>query len=326
LIIDAHAHTNGGNLGQFKAGLMASRAFTEGRFNQPEEPLRQAIANHVKNNLDKVGTDVQFLSPRPFQLMHSEKPVKLVHYYAEASNEVNKMTIQIEPKRYRAVACLPQSPYEPVSAWLPEMERRVKEDGFIGILINPDPLEGEGHYPGMGDESWFPLYEKMVELDVPALIHSGTTKNPWDYYQNYFITTETSCILQMSEHKVFDTFPNLKIIVSHGGGSIPYQIGRWRSLFKRSWNMDFDECLSKFYFDTVLYNPESIEFLVKMVGSERCLFGTENPGTGSTMNDKTGRSFDDTKPWIDALTGITDQDRKNIYENTARKVFTRFKD
>jgi 4-oxalmesaconate hydratase len=129
----------------------------------------------------------------------------------------------------------------------------------------------------------------------------------------------------MSEHRVFDTFPNLKIIVSHGGGSIPYQIGRWRSLFKRQWGMDFDECLSKFYFDTVLYNPESIELLVKMVGSERCMFGTENPGTGSTMNDKTERSFDDTKPWIDELTGITDADRQNIYENVAKKVFTRFK-
>jgi 4-oxalmesaconate hydratase len=325
VIIDAHAHTNGGALGNYKAGLTASRALARGGFKQSEEQLRPAVENHIKTIMDDVGTDIQFLSPRPFQMMHSEKPTKIVHYYCQAANDVNALTVKIAPDRYRGVASIPQSPYEPLTASLPELERCVKDLGMIGLLINPDPTEGTAEYPGMGDESWFPLYEKMVELDVPALIHSATTKNPWDYYQNYFITTETSCILQMSEHRVFDTFPNLKIIVSHGGGSIPYQIGRWRSLFGRQFGMDFDECLSKFYFDTVLYNPESIEFLVKMVGSERCMFGTENPGTGSSMNPKTGRTFDDTKPWIDGLTGITDADRQNIYENTAKKVFTRFK-
>jgi 4-oxalmesaconate hydratase len=324
MIIDAHAHTNGGALGNYKAGLLSSRALAQGNFRQNEDQLRTAVEHHVKTIMDEVGTDIQFISPRPFQLMHSEKPTKIVHYYAQASNDVNAMTVKIAPDRYRAVACLPQVPTEPISTWLEELDRCVNELGMIGLIINPDPFEGEGVFPGMGDEVWFPLYEKMVELDVPGLIHSATTKNPYDYYQNYFITTETSCILQMTEHKVFDTFPNLKIIVAHGGGSIPYQIGRWRSNFGRMMGIDFDEALSKFYFDTGLYNVESIEFLIKMVGSDRCMFGTENPGTGSYRWPKTGKMLDDTKPLIESIEWLTEQDRKNVFEDVARKCFTRF--
>ena len=325
MIIDAHAHTNGGNLGQYKAGLLSSRALAQANFHQSEDALRPAIENHIKNNMDAVGTDIQFMSPRPFQLMHSETPTKVVHYYAQASNDVNALTVKIAPDRYRAVACLPQVPTEPVQTWVPELERCVNELGMIGLIINPDPTEGMGQFPGMGDESWFPLYEKMVQLDVPGLIHSATTKNPWDYYQNYFITTETSCILQMVEKRVFDTFPNLKIIVAHGGGSIPYQIGRWRSNFGRMMGLDFDEELRKFYFDTGLYNVESLDLLFKIVGTDRCMFGTENPGTGSWRWPKTGMMLDDTKPLIESIDWLTAQDKKNVFEDVAKKVFTRFK-
>jgi 4-oxalmesaconate hydratase len=325
LIIDAHAHTNGGNLGTYKAGLLSSRALAQGNFHQNEDQLRSAVENHIKTIMDEVGTDMQFLSPRPFQLMHSETPTKIVHYYAQASNDVNAMTVKIAPDRYRGIACLPQVPTEPISTWIPELERCVNELGFIGLIINPDPFEGRDTFPGMGDEVWYPLYEKMVELDVPALIHSATTVNPWDYYQNYFITTETSCILQMVEKRVFQTFPNLKIIVSHGGGSIPYQIGRWRSNFGRMMGLDFDEELSKFYFDTGLYNVESLELLFKLVGTERCMFGTENPGTGSWRWPKTGKMLDDTKPLIESIDWLTEVDRKNVFEDVAKKCFTRFK-
>jgi 4-oxalmesaconate hydratase len=324
MIIDAHAHTNGGNLGNYKAGLLSSRALAQGNFHQNEDQLRPAVENHIKTIMDEVGTDVQFLSPRPFQLMHSETPTKIVHYYAQASNDVNALTVKIAPDRYAGVACLPQVPTEPISTWIPELERCVNELGFIGLLINPDPFEGEGLFPGMGDEVWYPLYEKMVELDVPALIHSATTKNPWDYYQNYFITTETSCILQMVEKRVFNTFPNLKIIVSHGGGSIPYQIGRWRSNFGRMMGLDFDDELRKFYFDTGLYNVESLDLLFKIVGTDRCMFGTENPGTGSFRWPRSGKMLDDTRPLIESIDWLTEQDKKNIFEDVAKKVFTRF--
>jgi 4-oxalmesaconate hydratase len=179
----------------------------------------------------------------------------------------------------------------------------------------------------MGDEYWYPLYEKMVQMDIPALIHSASCKDPWDTYSNYFIATETRCIISMVASQTFDKFPDLKIIVAHGGGAVPYQIGRYRAFFGRHLESSggFDTQLKKFYFDTVLYNPEGIELLNRIVGSERCMFGTENPGTGSYKDPQSGKMLDDLKPVIEGIGSLTDTDKRNIFEDTAKKVFSRFK-
>ena len=83
--------------------------------------------------------------------------------------------------------------------------------------------------------------------------------------------------------------------------------------------------MKKFYFDTVLYNQEGIELLLQVVGSDRCMFGTENPGTGPYRDPKTGKMLDDLKPVIESIPGITEQDKKNVFEDVAKKVFPRFK-
>jgi predicted TIM-barrel fold metal-dependent hydrolase len=328
VIIDIHGHTNAPpQLYAYKSGLLSSRGYHgKGNHGVTNENLAPVVENHLKNHLDKVGTDIQFLSPRPFQLMHSEKPDKIVHWWNEANNDVIKMTVDLAPTRYRGVCGLPQAGGVPAKNSIEELERCVKELGFVGCMINPDPWEGEQLTPGMGDlDYWGDLYAKMVELDVPALIHSAACKNPWDTYTNYFITQETLCILSMLRGEVFKTFPNLKIIVAHGGGSIPYHIGRWRASFGRHAGVDgFDGLLKQFYFDSVLYNQESLELLFKLCGTDRCMFATENPGTGSYQDPKTGKWLDDTKPLIEAIDFLTEQDRKNVFEDVARKVFTRF--
>ena len=159
------------------------------------------------------------------------------------------------------------------------------------------------------------IYRECEARAVPVMFHTGTSVFP--RARNVFADP-------MPIDDVAIDFPNLKIIVSHGGGSIPYQIGRWRSNFGRHKGIDFDEELRKFYFDTVLYNTESLDFLFRMVGTDRCLFGTENPGTGTWRYPKTGRLLDDVKPLIDEIGWLTEQDKKNIFEDNARRVFSRF--
>jgi 4-oxalmesaconate hydratase len=63
--------------------------------------------------------------------------------------------------------------------------------------------------------------------------------------------------------------------------------------------------------------------LVKLVGSDRVVFGTENPGSGTAMNPETGRAFDDIKALIDDIDFLTPQDRANIYEHNVRRLFPR---
>jgi predicted TIM-barrel fold metal-dependent hydrolase len=331
MIIDMHAHVVAPpELYAYKAGLLSSRG-AHGKGGHGCSPAR--IEEFAQQNIalmDSVGTDIQFLSPRPFQGMHAEKPAKLVQWWHEAVHDIIHQQTKTHPDRFRGVCQLPQIAGEPVEAALPELERCVTQLGFIGCLINPDPSEGQWNTPRMDDPYWFPLYEKMCELDVPGLIHSAGCTNMRETYSEHFITEETICALSLAKSDVYKRYPTLKIIVAHGGGSVPYQIGRWRAArfnqMKNNPNLeDFDTSLRRMCFDLVLYNKESIEFAIKMLGSERCMFGTEKPGSGSAQDPTTGAWLDDLKPVIESIEWLTEQDKRNIFEDNVKKQFTHFK-
>lgn len=328
IVIDIHGHTNAPpQLYAYKSGLLAGGTYHgKGNHRVTPENLKPLVDNHIQL-MDSVGTDVQFLSPRPFQLMHSQKPEEIVRWWCEANNDVIAMSMQLAPERYGGIGAIPQTPGAPISAALDELDRCVNELGFVGVLVNPDPSEGDEHFPGLDREYWYPLYEKMVQLKVPALIHSAAYKNPYDSYSNYFVTTESQAILALAGSQVFKTFPDLKIIVPHGGGSVPYQVGRWRAahaLHGGGKPEEFDEHLRQIYFDAVLYNTASLDLLFKICGTDRCMFGTEKPGSGSAK-DANGKWLDDTKPDIESIPWLTEQDKKNIFQDNVAKVFPRFK-
>ncbi|MCH7482491.1 MAG: amidohydrolase [Chloroflexi bacterium] len=333
-ILDAHAHTNAPpELYAYKAGLLSSRGYHgKGNPNISDERLAGAVKRGL-DIMDSVGTDMQFLSPRPFQLIHSEKPAEIVDYFCEANNDVIARVVKSHPDRYAGVCALPHHVDEPdTKHLLGELGRCINDLGFIGCMINPDPGEGAGYTPPMDDEYWYPLYEEMVKLDVPALIHSAACKDPRESYSAHFITVESQVILNLikPESNVFKDFPKLKIIVAHGGGSVPYQIGRWRAsrfnAMKRDSALeDFDTSLKRLYFDTVLYNKESLDLLFRLVGSDRCMFGTENPGSGTSTDPVTNKQLDDTAPVINSIEWLSPQDRKNIFEDVQKKVFPRLK-
>ena len=330
-VIDVHGHLNAPpQLYAYKSGLLASSGVHgKGSSGVTEELLAPIVKRHVEDTMDKVGTDVQFLSPRPFQLMHSERPAEIVEWWCQANNDAIAASVKLAPTRYRGVCGLPQVWGESPKNCIEELERCVKDLGFVGCMINPDPSEGQDlKMQTMEDEYWYPLYEKMVELDVPGLMHTAACKNPRESYSNHFITEESIQVIALANSKIFDDFPNLRIIVCHGGGSIPYHIGRWRAtrIRQREFTETFDESIKKLYYDTVLYNQESLELLFKIVGPDRCMFGTETPGTGSSQDPKTGKWLDDTKPDIEGISWLTEEDKANIFENVPRKVHPRFKE
>lgn len=331
MIIDIHAHVCAApELYQWKAVQMSARGahgFAPKKF--PDEWVRDHP--DTQRNLrimDSVGTDVQFLSPRPFQLMHAEKPLKMMEAWAVSNHNYIAQQVKAYPNRFQGICAIPQAPGEPVSLGFGELERCVNELGFIGVLIDTDPGEGDNSTPTLGEEYWYPLWEKMCALDLPGLIHSTGCKNGRETYSQHFISEESLAVLSLINSRVFDDFPRLKIIVSHGGGSIPYQIGRWQAdyVLKAGKTVEeFNERLSKLYFDTCLHAKRSIEMLVSVAGSRNVLFGTENPGSGSALNPETGKPFDDIKPVIDSITWLTEEDRRNIFEENARRLFTRLR-
>jgi len=293
---------------------------TDAEILQAANKKEMAPCGHL-DMLERVGTHMQLLSPRPFQMMHNTKPARLVHWFTEETNNIIARTVKLMPDRFVGIAGLPQISGEPIQTVLPELERCVQRLGFRGCLLNPDPYENSGNEaPPLGDHYWYPLYEKLCEFDVPAHIHATGSYSERTPYTLHFVNEESVAVFGLVNSKVLEDFPQLKIIISHGGGAIPYQIGRFQAGGLRR-GIDFRERMRKLYYDTVLYSEDALRLLIRTVGADRCLFGAECPGVGSVVNPETGKTLDDIKPFIERIEWLTDADREGIFEGNARRVF-----
>ena len=333
MIIDAHAH------------LVAPNSFYAHRSNllvsggQYGDHLRAVVgdaelAASADQNvviMDGVGTDVQLLSPRPFLMINGRSRWSDIVNWSADNNDLIARSVKLHPTRFRGVGSLPQQAGRPITSMFDEIDRIVGDLGFVGVLLNPDPSEGMNESPPLGDPYWYPLYEKLCELDLPAHIHSGQCCNGRETYDEHFMAEEGLAITSIYRAGVFDRFPDLKLMISHGGGPIPYQVGRWRShreMARAAGRVApdaprFDDILRKFWFDTVLHNRGSLELLFKTVGHDRCCFGTERPGSGGGMDPQTGRPFDDIRPLIEEIDTLDEASRHAIFEGNARRLFSR---
>jgi 4-oxalmesaconate hydratase len=325
MIIDSHAHVvMPHELTAYVGELVANRANPDtGRGAKPSDEVLRKVATELVAKMDEVGTDIQFLSPRPYLQMHSVKPAIVSKRWASTVNDVIHRQVQMFPQRFRGIAGLPQFRDSSPANCLQELERCVKELGFVGCLLNPDPTEGDGAPPpGLGDPFWYPLYEKLVELDIPALVHSAGCCHPREPYTLKFINEESIGTISLLNSEVFKDFPKLKLIMPHGGGAIPYQMGRFRAWHhRRMFPGTFDDRLRQLYFDTCNYSKESLELLIRVVGADRVLFGTERPGTGSVQDPATGRWYDDLKPVIESIEWLGEKERHAIFEGNARRLY-----
>jgi predicted TIM-barrel fold metal-dependent hydrolase len=330
MYVDVHGHvTAPDSLYVYKSGLLSHRgAHGRGSATLTAQTVDAALDQATptfgglshRQHLDEAGIDIQLISPRPYQTMHSEEPARLVQWYTEETNNAIHLSCQVE-SRFRGVAGMPQSMLLGVDQWVVELRRCVDELGFVAATVNPDPYEGLRQPPGLGDRFWYPLWETLCELDIPALVHSGGCRPPSrESYSVHFVQEETLAVVGLLQSEVLTDFPELKIIVSHGGGAIPYQRGRfYPGAFRQGER--FEDILSRLYFDTCLYTRDSIEMLIRAVGVQRCLFGTEKPGVGSTRDPSTGRWVDDIHLLINDIDWLSDVDKGRIFEGNARELF-----
>jgi len=326
MIIDSHAHIMmPPELYRYMADQVSGRA-SQGRTFKglSDESLRKTTEKLIAM-MDADGTDIQFLSPRPFAQLHSIKPAAVTASWTRAVNDTIHRQCQMFPDRFRGIAGLPQFRDESPENCFEELDRCVKDLGFIGCILNPDPVEDDGPPPpGLGDEFWYPVYKKMVELDIPALVHSASGCHPREPYTLKFINEESIAIISLLDSRVFKDFPTLKIVISHGGGAIPYQMGRFRArCYRRGEKETFDQKMHKLYFDTCNYSKEALDLQFRVLGTDNCMFGTERPGTGTVRCPETGRDFDQLKPVIDSIEWLTAEDRDKIFELNCRKVYTK---
>lgn len=243
--------------------------------------------------------------------------------WAQCCNDLIMRVASLFPKNFSPVCMLPQTYDDDLSASATELERCISM-GFVGCNLNPDPSGGHFNSPPLTDPYWFPIYEKMIELDVPAMLHVSGSCNPAMHATgSYYIAADTVAFMQLLAGDLFGRYPTLRFIIPHGGGAVPYHWGRYRGLADMLGKPDLaDHLMRNVFFDTCVYHQAGIDLLVEVIDTKNILFGSEMVGAVRGIDPTTGYHFDDTKRYIDAL-DITAEQRHAIFEYNARLVFPR---
>ena len=230
------------------------------------------------------------------------------------------------PEHFAGVGMLPQSPGVPIAHSIAELERCVLELGFVGCNLNPDPSGGHWTSAPLTDEAWFPFYEKLVELDVPAMVHvSASSNRNFHAIGAHYLNADTTAFMQLVQGDLFGQFPGLRLVIPHGGGAGPYHWGRYRGLAAMLGQPPLDQhVMGNVFFDTCVYHQPGIDLLLGVIDAKNILFGPEMIGAVRGIDPETGFHFDDTPAVCRCRRRSSSRaQRALIYEGNARRVYPR---
>jgi predicted TIM-barrel fold metal-dependent hydrolase len=178
-----------------------------------------------------------------------------------------------------------------------ELRRAVKEHGFLGLSA------GGANFGGLefDDPAMDPIWRALCDLDLPMFVHGYNQSVSWgdkandDKYETTAIVgmqyDETRCFWYMVNGGVFDRFPDLKVYITHGGGYVPWQLGRLNQCNK---NLDTThnkkelvDYLPNFYFDLELHEKIMRQAILDLVGADRLLYGSNFGGSDAVRHDLT---------------------------------------
>jgi 4-oxalmesaconate hydratase len=289
-----------------------------------DDEVRRSVEPQLKMQRDR-GSDLTIFSPRAAGMAHHIGTEAISMQWTRMSNDMIHRVCTLLPDNFAPVGQLPQSPGAPPANSIPELERIVNELGFVGVNLNPDPSGGYWTGPPLIDRAWYPLYEKMCELEVPAMIHVSSSCNPNFHYTGaHYINGDTTAFMQLIQGNLFADFPTLKFVIPHGGGAVPFHWGRYRGLAQEMKKPPLPEhLLRNVFFDTCVYHLPGIELMAKVIPIDNILFASEMLGAVKGIDPETGYHYDDTKRYIDQLNGLSEENRYKIFEGNARRVYPR---
>src|SRR5919112_206434 len=127
-----------------------------------DDELRETIEANQLRLMRERGIDLTVFSPRASFMAHHIGDFAVSAVWAAICNELCYRVSRLFPDSFFGAAMLPQSPGVDPKTCVPELERCVKDYGFVGVNLNPDPSGGWWASPPLTDRSWYPIYEKMV--------------------------------------------------------------------------------------------------------------------------------------------------------------------
>jgi 4-oxalmesaconate hydratase len=226
-------------------------------------------------------------------------------------------------RHFIGAAMLPQSPGVDPASCIPELEKCVRDYGFVGINLNPDPSGGHWTSPPLTDRHWYPIYEKMVEYDIPAMIHVSTSCNACFHTTGaHYLNADTTAFMQLIQGDLFKDFPTLKFVIPHGGGAVPYHWGRFRGLAQELKKPLLEEHLLQQHLLRHLRLPPAGHRPADQgdPGGQHPV-RQRNDRRRARHRPETGHYYDDTKRYMKATAHLSDEQRHKIYEGNARRVF-----
>jgi 4-oxalmesaconate hydratase len=289
-----------------------------------DDELRESIETNQLRLMRERGSDLTIFSPRASFMAHHIGDFNVSATWSAICNELCYRVSKLFPDNFIPVAMLPQSTGVDPKTCIPELEKAVREYGNVGINLNPDPSGGHWNSPPLTDPHWYPIYEKMIEYDIPAMVHVSTSCNPSFHTTGaHYLNADTTAFMQCLTGDLFQRFPKLRFIIPHGGGAAPYHWGRFRGLAQDMKKPPLKELLlNNIYFDTCVYHQPGIDLLTRVIPVDNILFASEMIGAVRGIDPETGHNYDDTKRYVEAAS-ISAADRKKIYEGNARRVFPR---
>ncbi|MDD7941218.1 amidohydrolase family protein [Actinomycetospora lutea] len=289
-----------------------------------DDEIRASVQDSQLRLMAERGIDLTIFSPRASAMGHHRGDEAVSAAWARACNDLVARVVDLFPQHFAGVGQLPQSPGVPIERSVAELRRCVEELGFVGVNLNPDPSGGHWTAPPLTDRHWYPFYEAMVELEVPAMVHVSAVTNPnFHATGSHYLNADTTAFMQLLQADLFRDLPELRLVIPHGGGAVPYHWGRFRGLADMLDRPAVEDALmGNVVFDTCVYHQPGIDLLVDVVEPENILFGSEMVGAVRGTDPRTGHAFDDTRRYVEA-SALKPDEREKVYEHNSRRVYPR---
>jgi 4-oxalmesaconate hydratase len=336
VIIDCHGHytTAPPQLGQYRDAQKAAlrddpgHVGEKGTIDISDDELRDSLERNQLRLQRERGLDLTLFSPRASWMEHHVGNEHTSRFWSEHCNDLIRRICDLYPDNFAPVCQLPQSPGASVEASARELRRCVEEMGFVGCNLNPDPSGGYWNGATLADRAFWPLYEALCELDVPAMIHVSATCNPHFHTTgSHYLGSDTTAFMQAMTSGLFRDFPAMRWVIPHGGGAVPYHWGRFKGMGEENvgagWHT-LDEMMVNVWFDTCVYHQPGIDLLFEVVPIENVLFASEMVGAVKGLNSDTGEYYDDTRKYVDRA-ALSDEQRRQVFELNVQRVYPRLK-
>jgi 4-oxalmesaconate hydratase len=330
--IDCHGHytTTPPAVGAWRDAQVAAVTADPSHRSEPgplsisDDEIRQSLEGAQLRLQRERGTDLTLFSPRASWMGHHVGNEHTSMHWSRHQNDLIRRVCDLYPDNFAPVCQLPQSPGAAIDGSVRELRRCVEDMGFVGCNVNPDPSGGFWTGPPLYDRAWWPLWETMCELDVPAMIHVSAAGNGnFHTTGSHYLGADTTAFTQALTSGFMRNFPGLRWIIPHGGGAVPFHWGRFKGLAEDN-GWDFAGLIDHVWFDTCVYHQRGIDLLLDVVPIDHILFASEMVGAVRGVDPETGNHYDDTGVYLDHA-ALDDDERALVYAGNARRVFPRLR-